>query len=90
VKGGIEHGAWGIGLDMVAESKEEKCELKYGMHSPAKVVQCYGENLVTSTVFVHSRKYAGNIKRFLSIIDCRLDLLEFSAWDKSLLQVQDH
>ncbi len=64
--------------------------VEYVMHSPAKVVECWGENLETSTVFVHSIKYAGNTKRFLSITDCRLDLLEFSAWDKSLLQVQDH
>ena len=76
--------------DMVTGSQEGKCGLKYVMHSPAKVVECWGENLETSTVFVHSIKYAGNTKRFLSIIDCRLDLLGFSAWDKSLLQVQDH
>ncbi|GEM_PF-6807661 len=75
---------------MVSGSQAIKCRLKYVMHSPAKVVECWGENLETSTVFVHSIKYAGNTKRFLSITDCRLDLLEFSAWDKSLLQVQDH
>ena len=75
---------------VVASPQEEKCGLKYVIHSPAKVVECCGENLETSTVFVHSIKYAGNTKRFLSITDCRLELLELSAWDKSLLQVQDH
>ena len=70
--------------------KGQKWGLKYVMQSPAKVVECCGENLETSTVFVHFIKYAGNTKKFLSITDCRLDLLEFSAWDKSLLQVQDH
>jgi hypothetical protein len=77
-------------LGIVGISEMQKRELKYVMHSPAKVVECCGENLETSTVFVHSIKYAGNTKRFLSITDCRLELLEFSAWDKSLLQVQDH
>mgnify|MGYP001824191682 CR=1 FL=1 len=75
---------------IVPWSQNEKCGLKYVMHSPAKVVECCGESLETSTVSVHSIKYAVNTKRFLSITDCRLDLLEFSAWDKSLLQVQDH
>ena len=79
-----------LNQDIVAWSQVEKCRLKYVMHSPAKVVECCGENLETSTVFVHSIRYAGNTIRFLSITDFRLDLLEFSAWDKSLLQVQDH
>ena len=43
-------------LDVVTNSQEEKCGLKYVMHSPAKVVECCGENLETSTVFVHSIK----------------------------------
>ena len=50
--------------DMVAGSQKGKCELKYVMHSPAKVVECCGENLETSTVFVHSIKYAGLIRIF--------------------------
>ena len=79
-----------LSQDGVDGSQKQKCRLNYVMHSPAKVVECCGENLETSTVFVHSIKYAGNTKRSLSITDCRLDLLEFSAWDKSLLQVQDH
>jgi len=79
-----------LNQDIVGWSLEVKCGLKYVIHSPAKVVECCGENLETSTVFVHSIKYAGNTKKFLSITDCRLDLLEFSDWDKSLLQVQDH
>jgi hypothetical protein len=80
---------WGAQYYMWRSIKKGKSG-EYGIHSPAKVVECCGENLKTSTVFVHSIKYAGNTKRFLSITDCRLELLEFSAWDKSLLQVQDH
>ena len=76
--------------DVAVGSQGQECELKYVIYSTAKVVECRGENLETSTVFVHSIKYAGNTKRFLSITDCRLELSEFSAWDKSLLQVQDH
>jgi hypothetical protein len=51
-------------LDIVGISEMQKCGLKYVMHSPAKVVECCGENLETSTVFVHSIKYAGLIRIF--------------------------
>jgi len=53
-----------LNQDIVPWSQDEKCGLKYVMHSPAKVVECCGENLETSTVFVHSIKYAGLIRIF--------------------------
>ncbi len=53
-----------LNQSIVAWSQKGKCELKYVMHSPAKVVECCGENLETSTVFVHSIKYAGLIRIF--------------------------
>ena len=53
-----------LNQDIVPSLKMQKCGLKYVMHSPAKVVECCGENLETSTVFVHSIKYAGLIRIF--------------------------
>ena len=53
-----------LAQNVVGNPNGAECELKYVMHSPAKVVECCGENLETSTVFVHSIKYAGLIRIF--------------------------